>query len=103
SLEQPAVDGLQLRHTLLDRDAHDVGSAQRDHLPEVARVRGVDRLDPEPRRDHAVIRVRGAAAENVAERRHARLVTGAVFDLVGEALTDPPETNVTEVVDLARL
>ena len=57
SLEEAAVDRLQIGHALLDRDAHDLGSAQRHHLAEVGVVRRVDGLDAEPCGQDAIERV----------------------------------------------
>ena len=47
---------LQLGGRLGERDGDDVVSAQRGHLPELAREREVGRLEPEPRGEHAVAR-----------------------------------------------
>ena len=56
--------------------------------------------DPEPRREHAVVRRRRAAALDVAEDRHARLEPCARLDLALEGDADPAEALVAERVGL---
>src|SRR3954449_2555360 len=97
-LVQARVEQLGLRQRLVERDELDLGPAQRDHLPEVALVRGVDRRHPEARPEHAVVGQRGAAALHVAEYRHARLEAGALLDLALELHRDPSEPHVAERV-----
>ena len=63
----------------------------------------VGRLQPEARRQHAVARRRRAAALDVAERRDARLVAGAVLDLLAEHLADAAQEDVAEEVGRRRL
>ena len=68
-VEEAPVDGLQLARRRLRAGPGHVGAAQRDHHAEVALVHGVDRLDPEAGRDHAV--VRGRACRRAAGGRAA--------------------------------
>ena len=55
---------------------------QRGHAPEPALVDEVRGLEPVARREHAVARSGRAAALDVAEHRHPRLVAGALLDLL---------------------
>src|SRR5918997_1306883 len=98
SLEQPAVEQLGLGERLRERHALDLRAAQRDHLPEVALVGRVDRLDPEAGAEHAVVGDRRAAALDVAEDRHPRLEAGPLLDLALELDRDPAEADVAERV-----
>src|SRR4029079_10734886 len=77
--------------------------AQRCHLPEVALLDQVCRLQPEARREDPVAGGGGAAALDVTEHGDARLVAGAALDLDAEPLADAAlrEQLVTELVDLA--
>ena len=95
--------GLQLRRRLAQRDGDDVVAAQRRHLAELACLDEVGRLEPEARREDAVVRGRRAAALHVPEHGHARLEAGAALDLVAELLADAAlgEQLVAELVDLA--
>ena len=68
-------------------------------VPEVAFVDGVDRVQPEPGGEPAVEGGRRAAALDVAEHRGARLVAGALLDLLGEPLADAGEPDVAEGVE----
>src|SRR5215208_1111247 len=97
-LVQARVEQLRLRQRLVERDELDLGPAQRDHLPEVALVRGVDRRHPEARPEYAVVGQRRAAALHVAEDRHARLEAGALLDLALELHRDAAEPHVAERV-----
>ena len=63
----------------------------------------VRRLEAEARREDAVARGGGAAALDVPEHGHARLVPGPALDLLAEPLADAAlrEQPVPELVDLA--
>ena len=71
--------------------------------PKRARVDEVGGLEPVARREHAVARGRCAAALDVAEHGHARLVARAVLDLARELAADAAENDVAELVGRARL
>src|SRR4051794_17394952 len=97
-LVEARVEQLRLRQRLVERDELDLGSAQRDHLPEVALVGSVDRRHSEARPEHAVVGQRRAAALHVAEDRHARLEAGALLDLALELDRDAAQAHVAECV-----
>src|SRR5829696_9462928 len=87
-LEEPGVEQLGRGQRLVERHALDLRPPQRDHLPEVAPGRGVDRGHAEPRAEHPVVGERGAPALDVAEDRHARLVARPLLDLALELHRD---------------
>src|SRR3954451_9366457 len=100
-LEQARVEELGLRERLVEWHELDLRPPQRDHLAEVPRVRRVDGRHAEARAEHAVVGERAAAALDVAEDRHARLVTGALLDLALELYGDAAEALVPEGVGRA--
>src|SRR3954447_959413 len=102
-LVQARIEQLRLRQRLVERDELDLGPAQRGHLAEVARVCRLGGGDAEARTQHAVVGQRRAAALDVAEDRHARLVAGALLDLALERHRDAAEPLVAEGVEPARL
>ena len=67
-------------------------------LPKSPSVDRVDRLDAEARAEHAVVGQRRAAALDVAEDRHARLVAGALLDRLLERHRDAAQAHVAERV-----
>src|SRR5436305_2809256 len=91
---------LQLSGCFCKRDGDDVVPSQRGHLPELAAECEICRLEPEPRREHAIPRRGGAAPLHVAEHRDARLEAGALLDLPPERVADaaPREDHVPELV-----
>ena len=97
-LVEALVEQLRLGQRLVERDAHDLGAPQRDHLAEVAVADRVDRGHAEARAEHAVIGDRRAAALHVAEDRHARLVPGALLDRLLERERDAAQPHVPERV-----
>src|SRR3954465_9510174 len=102
-LVQARVEQLRLRQRLVERDELDLGTAQRGHLAEVARVGGLGRGHAEARAEHAVVGQRRAAALDVPEDRHARLVAGALLDLALQPDRDPAQAHVPERVGLLEL
>src|SRR5688500_393113 len=54
-LEEGGVEQLRLGQRLVERNAHDLGAAQGDHLPEVAVRGGVDGGHAEAGAEHAVV------------------------------------------------
>src|SRR4051794_36542425 len=100
-LEQARIEELGLRERLVERHELDLRPPQRDHLAEVARVRGVDGRHPEPRAEHPVVGERAAAALDVAEDRHPGLVARALLDLALELDGDPAQALVAEGVGRA--
>ena len=83
----------QLLDGLVQRSRDDVHAAQRRHLAEAPLEREVGRQQPVAGREHAVVGGRRAAALQVAERRHARLVAGDLLQRVGEPLPDAAEAQ----------
>src|SRR5829696_857338 len=78
--------GLQLAGRLLQRHADDVGATESDHLAPVLLVGGVDGVQAEAGGEHPVVRGGGAAALHVTEHDRARLLAGALLDLLREPL-----------------
>src|SRR3954449_971697 len=97
-LEEARVEELGLRERLVERHELDLRPPQRDHLAEVPRIGRIDRRHPEARAEHAVVGERRAAALDVAEDRHARLIARALLDLALELHGDAAEALVAEGV-----
>ena len=79
-------------------DVDDRVALQRGHPAPRAREDEVCGLEPVTSGEHAVARRRGAAALNVAENGHARLVAGSRFDLARECVADSAKPNVPELI-----
>src|SRR5262249_42127791 len=92
------VHRLQLARRLGEGHAHDVRTAQCHHLPPVALVDRVDRVQAEAGRQPPVERGRRAAALDVAEHRAARLLARPLLDLAGQPVPDARELDVAEGV-----
>src|ERR1035438_1041278 len=75
---------------------------ERRHRAPAALMCGFDRGQPEPARQHPVKRRRRAAALDVAKHCGPGLITESLLDLPLEALADPAEPRMPELVDLAR-
>src|SRR5207237_6024000 len=75
---------------------------QRGHAAELALLDEICGLQPIACREHAVTRRRRAAALDVPEHRHARLVAGALLDLAYERGADASlrQPHVAELVDV---
>src|SRR5829696_2823702 len=91
-LEELGVEQLRLGQRLVERDALDLRPPERDHGAEVPARRGVDRRHAEPGPEDPVVRERAAAALDVPEDRHARLVARALLDLALQSHRDAAET-----------
>src|SRR4051794_16521412 len=97
-LEQAGVEELGLRERLVERHQLDLRAPQRDHPAELARAGSIDGGDAEARAEDPVVGDRRAAALDVAEDRHPRLVARAPLDLALELDGDPAEALVAEGV-----
>ncbi len=64
-------------------------------------MRGVDRADAEASREDPVVRRGRAASLDVAEHHGARLVAGALLDLLLEQMANAAEPLVAELVEIA--
>src|SRR5215207_1530251 len=89
-------DRLQLRGGLGEIDELDVGAAQRGHLAPLPLLRRVDRVQAEPRREHAIERRRRTAPLNVPEDGGASLVAGPLLYLPFQPAGDPAQPDVAE-------
>ena len=92
-------DHLDLAGRLGQRDADDLGTAQRHHHAERAVADRADRVHAEPGGQNPVERGRRAAALDVAEHRAARLLAGPLLDLLGQQLADTAQPDVAERVE----
>src|SRR5918996_2127194 len=89
-------DGLELGGRLGQLDQFDVRAAQGGHLPPLALVGGIDRMQAEARGEHAVEGSWRTAPLNVTEHGGAGLVARALLDLALEPVGDSAEPDVAE-------
>ncbi len=80
-------------HGFGELNVDDLGASERDHPSPAAGGRQVDRPDPEPGGEDAVLRVGRPTSLHVSQDRHPRLVAGLAFDLGRDVMRDPTEAR----------